>query len=108
MDNISSQLPTRREKFIRGATAKEAPGQQVPSPAEDQKETDHFEEQLPWEEPFVRADVIKSLHLRIDEPLLLKLKWVAAQTGMSQNKIVLSALSAEVESKISSLLRRPD
>ena len=54
-------------------------------------------EDRPWEAEWVRDDVTKGYALRLPEPLYLKLKWVASQTGRSMNAVCLDAVEAEVE-----------
>lgn len=51
----------------------------------------------PWEAAYVREDVTKGYALRLPEPLYLKLKWVAAQTGRSVNTMVREAVETDVE-----------
>lgn len=52
---------------------------------------------LPWEAEHVREDVMKGYALRLPEPLYLRLKWVAEQTGRSINTVCREAVEAEVE-----------
>lgn len=54
-------------------------------------------EGLPWEAEYVREDVMKGYALRLPEPLYLKLKWMADQTGRSMNTVCREAVEAEVE-----------
>lgn len=49
-------------------------------------------EPYPWEDPKVREDVIKSVNLRLNEPLLLKLQYVAGKTRKSQQELIRDAL----------------
>lgn len=55
---------------------------------------------LPWEAPHVRDDVVKGYALRLPEPLYLKLKWVAKQTGRSINGVCRDAIEADVEAHV--------
>lgn len=55
---------------------------------------------LPWEEDRVRADVVKGYALRLPEPLYLKLKYVAEQTGQSINTLCREAIEGEVEERL--------
>ena len=50
----------------------------------------------PWEAAYVREDVMKGYALRLPEPLYLKLKWVAEQTGRSINTVCREAIEEEV------------
>lgn len=52
---------------------------------------------FPWEAEHVREDVTKGYALRLPEPLYLRLKWVAEQTGRSINAVCREAIEAEVE-----------
>ena len=60
-------------------------------------------EVYPWEEPHVREDVKKTLPLRIDEPLYLKLKFIAQQTPYSMNSFILDRVIDEIEEEITRL-----
>ena len=55
----------------------------------------------PWEGERVRDDVVKGYALRLPEPLYLKLKWVAEQTGRSMNAVCRDAIETEVEAFLS-------
>lgn len=63
------------------------------------------EEVYPWEEPRVREDVKKTLPLRIDEPLYLKLKFIAERTPYSMNSFILDRLTDEIEKEITRLTK---
>ena len=54
----------------------------------------------PWEEPHIREDVMKSLPLRLTEPLYLKLKYIAAHTPYSMNSFILERITEEIEEEI--------
>ena len=58
------------------------------------------ESDYPWNAPYVREDVVKGYALRLPEPLYLKLKWVAGQTGQSVNALCREAVEAEVERRL--------
>lgn len=55
---------------------------------------------FPWHAPYVRDDVMKGYALRLPEPLYLKLKWVAEQTGRSINTVCREAIEADVEAQL--------
>ena len=61
------------------------------------------DEVYPWEEPHIREDVKKTLPLRIDEPLYLKLKFIAQHTPYSMNSFILDRLTDEIEEEITRL-----
>ncbi len=67
------------------------------------KSGEKAEEVYPWEEPHIREDVKKTLPLRIDEPLYLKLKFIAQHTPYSMNSFILDRLIDEIEEEISRL-----
>lgn len=62
------------------------------------------EEVYPWEEPHVREDVLKSLPLRLSEPLYLKLKYIATRTPYSMNSFILERISEEIEEEVTRLI----
>jgi hypothetical protein len=68
------------------------------------KKTIKNEEIYPWEEPRVREDVMKSLPLRLSEPLYLKLKYIAAHTPYSMNSFILERITQEIEEEIARLI----
>lgn len=67
------------------------------------KRSTKAEEVYPWEDPRVREDVKKTLPLRIDEPLYLKLKFIAERTPYSMNSFILDRLIDEIEEEITRL-----
>ncbi len=75
------------DKFAAGARGKSSKAKEV----------------YPWEDPRVRDDVKKTLPLRIDEPLYLKLKFIAERTPYSMNSFILDRLTDEIEEEISRL-----
>ena len=46
----------------------------------------------PWDKPQVREDVIKSVNLRLTEPVLLKLQYLSEKTRKSQQALIREAL----------------
>jgi hypothetical protein len=94
---MSLQPPTRTpEDFIRDANWHD----------ELVSQTDVREpsiQSLPWNEPGVRQDVIKSVNLRLDEPTLLKLKWVSEKTRISQQELIRLALVPYLDGEIAKL-----
>jgi len=46
----------------------------------------------PWDSPQVREDVIKSVNLRLTEPVLLKLQYISEKTHKSQQALIREAL----------------
>jgi hypothetical protein len=62
-------------------------------------------ESLPWEDPRVREDVLKVYNLRLPEPYLLKLKYIAEHTPDSMQKFCLDALLPAIDAKIEALTK---
>ncbi len=60
---------------------------------------------LPWEDPKVRSDVLKVYNLRLPEPYLLKLKYIAEHTPDSMQKFCLDVLLPAIDSKIEQLTK---
>ena len=60
-------------------------------------------ERYPWGDPKVREDMIKVYNLRLPEPYLLKLKYIAEHTPDSMQKFCLAALLPAIDKKIKEL-----
>jgi hypothetical protein len=58
----------------------------------------------PWAAPGVRGDVAKVFNLRLPEPYLLKLKYIAEHTPDSMQQFCLNALLPAIDAKIAALL----
>jgi hypothetical protein len=59
----------------------------------------------PWQEPHIRADVTKVYNLRLSEPYLLKLKYIAEHTPDSMQKFCMAVLEKAIDDKINELLK---
>ena len=57
----------------------------------------------PWEDAKVREDVLKLYNLRLPEPYLLKLKYIAENTPASMQKFCLDTLLPAIDAKIEEL-----
>ena len=57
----------------------------------------------PWEASKVREDVIKSVNLRLTEPVLLKLQYVSEKTRKSQQELIREALIPYLDHLIEAL-----
>jgi hypothetical protein len=57
----------------------------------------------PWEAHGVRDDIPKVYNLRLPEPYLLKLKFIAEQTPDSMQKFCLGVLLPAIDAKIEEL-----
>ena len=58
-----------------------------------------------WEEARVRDDVTKVYNLRLPEPYLLKLKYIAEHTPDSMQKFCLDVLQDAIDAKIDALTK---
>ena len=59
----------------------------------------------PWEERKLRDDVLKVYNLRLPEPYLLKLKYIAEHTPGSMHQFCLDALLPAIDKKITKLIK---
>ena len=57
----------------------------------------------PWDAPGVRADVAKVFNLRLPEPYLRKLKYIAEHTPDSMQSFCLDVLLPAIDTKIEKL-----
>jgi len=75
------------EAFIRGA---------------EKRATEHIKSTggFPWEGPAVREDITKIFNLRLPEPYMLKLKYIAENTPSSMHSFCLEVLKAAIDQKI--------
>ncbi len=58
---------------------------------------------LPWQEPRVRDDVLKVYNLRLPEPYLLKLKYIAEHSPESMQQFCLNTLLPAIDKKLEDL-----
>lgn len=84
------------ESFIGGASA---PNRDAPEPVAPEREGRAH----PWNAPNVRADVAKVYNLRLPEPYLLKLKYIAERSPDSMQQFCLSVLLPAIDAKIAEL-----
>ena len=54
----------------------------------------------PWQEPYVREDVVKQLLLKMPEPLYLKLKYISSYSPYTMTSFILEKLAPEVEREL--------
>lgn len=57
----------------------------------------------PWQHPRVRDDVLKVYNLRLPEPYLLKLRFIAGNTPGSMQRFCLDALLPAIDAEIERL-----
>lgn len=97
MNNMKSRLPGKKsldiDAFISGAEDKTV-----------KKSTAQSTAALPWECLGVREDVTKVYNLRLSEPYLLKLKYIAEHTPDSMQKFCLNVLQNAIDEKIKELM----
>ena len=99
MNSMKSRLPGKLtpddiDAFISGAEDRTAKSASVKKAAA-----------YPWEEPGVREDVTKVYNLRLPEPYLLKLKYIAENTPDSMHKFCLNVLQDAIDAKIEDLIK---
>jgi hypothetical protein len=98
MSNMKSRLPGKKDldidAFISGAGDKTAKSVLVEKTAA-----------YSWEESGVREDVTKVYNLRLPEPYLLKLKYIAENTPDSMHKFCLNVLQDAIDAKIEELIK---
>ena len=90
------------EAFIGGAGVHtpESPAPAAPEPTAAPEAAPVL---YPWEAPGVRVDVTKVYNLRLPEPYLLKLKYIAEHTPDSMQQFCLSALLPAIDARIAEL-----
>lgn len=54
----------------------------------------------PWEEPYVREDVMKQVLLKMPEPLYLKLKHITNYSPYNMTSFILEKIAPEIEKEI--------
>ncbi len=98
MSNLKSSLPSKKtadlDAFLSGAEEKTAPKKT------EQKRKSSY----PWEDVGVREDVMKVYNLRLSEPYLLKLKYIADNTPDSMQKFCINVIEKEIDNKIKDIL----
>jgi hypothetical protein len=101
MSKLKSKLPGTNpnvediDAFISGAETKNKSAPRV------LKTTTSY----PWQEPGVRDDVLKTYNLRLPEPYLLKLKFIAEHTPNSMQKFCLNVVEGAIDKKIEELTK---
>jgi len=60
----------------------------------------------PWEEPYVREDMMKQVLLKMPEPLYLKLKHITSYTPYNMTSFILEKIAPEIEKEITRLTGR--
>jgi hypothetical protein len=94
MSKLRSRPPSEAgsmEEFISGAVTRTSPTKSEPG------------KRYSWQAPAVRADMTKVYNLRLPEPALLKLKYIAEHTPDSMQKFCLDLLLPAIDAKIDEL-----
>lgn len=60
----------------------------------------------PWEEPYVRDNVMKQVLLKIPEPLYLKLKHITNYTPYNMTSFILEKIGPEIDKEIARMTGR--
>ncbi len=94
MKKLKSRPPVSADDFISGAERKEEPATKAEGAGEG----------YPWEAPGIRDDVAKVYNLRLPEPYLLKLKYIAKHTPESMHSFCLKLLMPGIDKKIEELM----
>ena len=99
MSELKSRLPGKSkpdlDAFLSGADEKTEP----------EKVTPKRKSKYSWESSSVREDVTKVYNLRLSEPYLLKLKYIAEHTPDSMQKFCINVLEKEIDKKIKELTK---
>lgn len=93
--------PESIEEFISGATGEI---KQEPLTREIKKKV-RTDKRYPWQASSVRQDISKVYNLRLPEPYLLKLKYIAEHTPESMQKFCLELLLPAIDAKIKKLTK---
>jgi hypothetical protein len=99
---------------------KNSPLRSIPAPKDKDAALDAFaagagkpavpsasaEMDYPWEEPYVRDDVMKQVLLKMPEPLYLKLKHITNYTPYNMTSFILEKITPEIEKEIARMTGR--
>lgn len=59
----------------------------------------------PWEDPWVRSDVVKGMGVPLSEPYLLKLRFVAEHTKWSQRKFCQAKIEEAIDKEVEAIIK---
>jgi hypothetical protein len=99
MSELKSRPPSKTNKQDLDAFLSGAEKKVNPTAAQQPKAT------YPWKESGIREDVTKVYNLRLSEPYLLKLKYIAEHTPDSMQKFCLNVLQEAIDAKIDELTK---
>lgn len=60
----------------------------------------------PWDDPYVREDVMKQVLLKMPEPLYLKLKHITNYSPYNMTSFILEKIAPEIENEIARMTGR--
>ena len=110
MNKLRSKPPiTSADDFIAGAERRaEVTDQARETEAAKRKTTPSVQkgrgvQQFPWDDPIVRDDVLKIYNVRLPEPYLLKLKYIAERTPGSMHQFCIDVLLPAIDKKVKEL-----
>ena len=98
MSELKSRLPGKNpnlDTFLSGGEEKKR----------TEKATPKRKPKYSWESSGVREDVTKVYNLRLSEPYLLKLRYIAEHTPDSMQKFCINVLEKEIDKKIKELTK---
>ena len=93
--------------FIEGAGVQTDPSLSSPTPPPSPEVMTEIKP-YPWQAPGVRDDVHKVYNLRLPEPYLLKLKYIADHIPESMQQFCLNTLLPAIDDQIAALIGTPD
>ena len=101
-NKMRSRPPGTVEEFIGGGSEANSGTTEntASSPTKPKDAATKRQKRFPWNEPSVREDVIKTYNLRLPEPYMLKLRYIAEHTPASMQKYCLSVLIPAIDKKL--------
>lgn len=99
-----SRRPKTPDEFIKGAEI--AAKKTTTKPTEEgvpKKKT--YAKRFPWEKQGVRPDIIKGYNIRLPEPYLMKLRYIAKETPDSMQTFIVKVLFPAIDKKIEELTK---
>ena len=105
--SLSRPNPDPVAAFIEGAGVQTDPSIASPTPPPSPEVMTEMKP-YPWQAPGVRDDVHKVYNLRLPEPYLLKLKYIADHIPESMQQFCLNTLLPAIDDQIAALIGTPD
>lgn len=101
-----SRKPKTVDEFIEAANneaSKETSSEWTEGGSPKKRE---YTKRYPWENPKVREEIIKGYNVRIPEPYLLKLRFIAEKTPDSMQGFITKVLFPAIDKKIDELTKQ--